>query len=187
MKTIHRYELRRATCEDLCTVSSLIAESGRWLNDERGSKAWPREGFPNEKYEGSLAAGETWLLIDNGNPIATMTLDFRPDPEFAAAGLDPSGMLILHRLAVSRDPAYAGKGHGYVMLDCAVDIAVSLDCPEVWFNVNRTAERLHRYYLRYGARHMATTEAVAGRRSGWLGSIPARTATGLLSRMTAQL
>lgn len=181
------YALRRATPTDLPAVTDLIRTAAEWMND-RGLDAWRRDGTPAvDRIPDGVERGTVWLMYNGRTaaPIATITLDTDPDEEFPAAGVDTSTALIVHRMAATRDPAYAHLNIASLLLDFATDQAASRGLTWVMLNCNRQpgAEPLRRRYTECGFRHIATVR-VGERRSGWLARKQARQIPGLFMRVT---
>jgi GNAT superfamily N-acetyltransferase len=184
--TSPRFRLRRATADDLPAVTGLIRAAAEWMND-RGLDAWRRDGTPAvDRVPDSVEAGTVWLMY-NGHtaaPVATVTLDTVPDQEFPAAGVDTGSALIVHRMAATRDPAYAEMNIACLLLDFATDQASRHGLEWVMLNCNRQpgAEPLRRRYEECGFEHIATVQ-VGERRSGWLARKKARPEPGLFMRV----
>lgn len=182
--------IRRAGQADLQAALRLLAASAAWMH-AAGWNAWPPEGFPPERVAPGIAEGTVWLAFDGtgdgtgggDRPVATLTLDQTPDPEFTApqayslgVGDYLPGSFVLHRLAVSR--TRAGQGIGPVLLDWAADRTHRHGGPWLLANMARNAEPLHRWYGANGFKHIATittTRRPDGlpRKSGMLRARPA--------------
>jgi hypothetical protein len=106
-------------------VLAVLDEAAAWLAG-RGVTQWP-ERFERSWVEPSIARGETWLVRDADEVVATLTLDWS-DPVWADDGR-ASGYL--HRMAVRRHGAGLGRrllgwaagmthvsGREFLRLDC---------------------------------------------------------------------
>lgn len=91
-----------ATAEDLPEIVTILAEASAWLLG-RGIRQWPGQ-FPQELLVQSVANGELFVVLQDGQTAGTVTLQWA-DPMFWG---DRSDAGFVHRLAISR--AYAGIG-----------------------------------------------------------------------------
>lgn len=136
-------QMRRAGPREIGDVLGVLDEAAAWLG-EQGVQQWPPR-FQREWVEPAVLAGDTWLAVDGGHVLATVTLD-RADELWADR---PAPAAYLHRLAVRR----AAAGLGARILDWAAATAASeghrflrLDCVE-------SNRRLRDYYEAAGFRH----------------------------------
>jgi GNAT superfamily N-acetyltransferase len=185
---VARYSVQKARPVDVRAVSTLLAESARWMHG-RGFDAWPEDGFPDERIMLDIDDRTCWLVLDHHGrdvprAVATFVLDSRPDVEFISAGLGVEGepipdALVLHKMAVARD--LAGRGIGTLILDWAADRAACDVVDPVtgrtrdWLMVNvaRRARPLQAWYIMNGFEYI-TTVTDTGRPSGTLLRRPAR-------------
>ncbi|MFG2463361.1 GNAT family N-acetyltransferase [Streptomyces sp. NPDC048523] len=161
-------KIRLATESDLPTVTELWEHAATWLNS-RGIDQWqypPRA----ERIRENIAAGECWVVEDEGVPIATITIDAHADGDFWTSEEACEPALYVHRMVVRRDAS--GLELGSAMLDWASQRAA--DQGKHWLRLDawRDNERLHNYYASRGFTHLRTVEA-SGRRSGALFQRPA--------------
>ncbi|MFF1546009.1 GNAT family N-acetyltransferase [Streptomyces sp. NPDC058291] len=171
--------IRPAREDDLETVIELWDHAASWLRD-RGSDQWqypPRA----ERIKENIAAGECWIIEDDGVPVATITVDDHADPDFWTPEEAAETALYVHRMAVRRD--VSGLELGSSMLDWASQLAA--DQGKQWLRLDawRDNERLHDYYGSRGFTHIRTVEA-SGRRSGALFQRPAGHERGLGPKLT---
>ena len=155
--------VRAATSADLTAVTSLLEQASAWLR-KRGSDQWqypPR----HDRIAQNVAAGECYLVEDDGVPIATITLDNFADPDFwtAAEAAEPS--LYVHRMAVRRDAS--GVELGSAMLDWASQQAKNRGLKWLRLDAWRDNSDLIAFYSTRGFQHLRTVDAQA-RRSGAL-------------------
>ena len=68
--------VRPANAGDLQTVLGLIDEASRWLpmkNTEQWSRPWPNSEARDYRIRRGLEARRTWMVEDNGSPVATFS------------------------------------------------------------------------------------------------------------------
>lgn len=86
------------------TIGDILDEAAAWLR-ERGVDQWP-PAFPRGPIAGGVRRGEWFLATRAGRPVATCWLT-EDDP--IMWGERPPDALYLHRLAVRREAAGAGR------------------------------------------------------------------------------
>ncbi|MBK3642177.1 GNAT family N-acetyltransferase [Streptomyces sp. MBT33] len=155
--------IRPAVEGDLATVIELWEHAAAWLRD-RGIDQWqypPR----SERIMENIAAGECWIIEDDGVPIATITVDDHADPDFWSPEEAAEPALYVHRMAVRRD--VSGLELGSAMLDWASQRAA--DQGKQWLRLDAWRDNgdLQSYYSSRGFTHVRTVNA-AGRQSGAL-------------------
>ncbi|MEO3853357.1 GNAT family N-acetyltransferase [Acrocarpospora sp. B8E8] len=161
--------LRRATHADLSGVLSLLARAAGWLNS-LGVRQWPVGGFPAERIEPLISAGNFYVLDTESGTAGVMALDDHADAEFWTPGDRPEAALYVHKLAVNRD--YSGLGVGEALLDWAGLRALAAGCRFVRLDCSKDNSRLQRYYLGQRFRHVRTVD-LPHRASGALFERPA--------------
>jgi ribosomal protein S18 acetylase RimI-like enzyme len=114
-------------------------------------EAWPDRQERDLRVLRGLLAGRTWLVEDNGFPVATVT--YRPDGNLALwTGeelREPAAYL--SRLVVSRK--YAGRGIGAALTDWAGGRARhEYGAESLRIDVWATNDQLHSYYQMHGFR-----------------------------------
>ncbi|MFR0367590.1 GNAT family N-acetyltransferase [Streptomyces sp. MCC20] len=171
--------IRPATEDDLGTVIDLWNHAASWLRD-RGSDQWqypPRA----ERIQENIAAGECWIVEDDGLPIATVTVDEHADSDFWRPDEAAEPALYVHRMAVRRD--VSGLELGSAMLDWASRLAA--DQGKQWLRLDAWRDNggLHDYYSSRGFTHVRTVEAT-GRQSGALFQRPAGEERGIGPKLT---
>ena len=105
-------KLRKATVADGPAVAALYREAQAFLAAQ-GIDQW-QDGYPNEEtFQEDVARGESWLLEDEGQVVATACLGLGREPTYdtiyqGAWGTEAPEYAFLHRIAVSG--ACKGKG-----------------------------------------------------------------------------
>ena len=105
-------KLRKATLADGPAVVALYREAQAFLAAQ-GIDQW-QDGYPNEEtFQEDVARGESWLLEDEGQVVATACLGLGREPTYdiiyeGAWGTEAPEYAFLHRIAVSG--ACKGKG-----------------------------------------------------------------------------
>jgi ribonuclease D len=145
------------TEEDVQAVVTLWNEAKEWLAT-KGTDQWQ---YPVriDSIRQKAAEGAVWLLDnDQGEPIATITLDEDADPKLWRSSDDPSAALYLHRLVVKR----VTRPHelGSAILDWAGGRAEQAG--KKWLRLDAWAsnEGLRRYYLDRGFTFVRTVPDV---------------------------
>jgi GNAT superfamily N-acetyltransferase len=133
----------RAGPREINDVLAVFDEVAAWLG-ERGVQQWPPR-FEREWIEPALLAGDTWLAVDDGQVLATVTLD-RADGLWV--GL-PAPAAYVHRLAVRRVAA----GLGTRILDWAAATAAAEGRHYLRLDCVATNRRLRDYYAAAGFQH----------------------------------
>lgn len=162
------YRIRRARPDEAHTVAAMWTEAGQWLATI-GSDQWQ---YParTERIVASIAAGECWLVDQDDEPVATVTLDGYADPDFWTAADDPGSALYVHRMVVRRRAA--GAGLGPALLDWAGSRAERAGRSWLRLDAWRTNHRLRSYYEGQGFALVRVVD-VPHRRSGALYQRPA--------------
>jgi GNAT superfamily N-acetyltransferase len=123
--------VRRAQPEDTGTVAELLDEATRWVH-ELGYEQWPLP-FPHDELEAAIDRAEVFVVEDDEQAVATVTLLW-DDPAYW--GARPPDAVYVHKLAVRRDRSGHGigaaivawanaeaieAGRDYLRLDCLRD------------------------------------------------------------------
>ncbi|TML95286.1 MAG: GNAT family N-acetyltransferase [Actinobacteria bacterium] len=153
--------VRPAHREDENTVAELLDEATRWVG-ELGYEQWPLP-FPRDELAAAIARAEVYVVEDEGDAVATVTL-LRDDPLYW--GERPPDAVYVHKLAVRRDRS--GRGIGAAIVAWANAEAVEagrdflrLDCLRDNPGIRDYYEQLgfeHRGDLILGGRHMSLYE-----------------------------
>ncbi|QPP07030.1 GNAT family N-acetyltransferase [Streptomyces bathyalis] len=143
---MNHVRIRAAQPDERAVVEALLTEASQWLAS-RGIDQWQ---FPphRDRIEKALEHGECFLVICNGEPVGTITVDDYADPEFWTDADDPDDALYVHRMAVSR--AASGMDLGAIMLDWATKRASQQG--KAWLRLDawKTNPGLHSYYANHG-------------------------------------
>lgn len=162
--------ITRARERDIDTIMRWRAERVRWL-DSLGENQWSIP-LPRSSVAATVLAGQTWMVWDAAEPVATCGLtayaDFedlwKPDRDPEALwhpGDDPADALYVSKMIVPA--AHAGDGLGVEMLGWAAGRAFTAGLTWLRLDAWTTNQRLHDYYRGLGFRHVRT---VASRVSG---------------------
>lgn len=104
-KEVPHMKLRKASPGDEAAVLELYGEASRFLAAQ-GIDQW-QDGYPNrEAFRRDLARGESWVLEEDGEVLATACLGFGREPTYdqiyqGAWAAEPEEYAFLHRIAVS--------------------------------------------------------------------------------------
>jgi GNAT superfamily N-acetyltransferase len=141
-----------------------------WLQ-ARGEDQWSIP-LPRSAVAATVSAGQTWMVWQDGTPLATITLTayvdvdalWKPDVDPEALWYpsdDPTDALYAAKMMIPLE--HAGRGLGGELLDWAAGRA--FDAGLTWLRLDAwtTNDRLHAYYRAHGFTHVRT---VASRVSG---------------------
>lgn len=167
--------MTRATSDDLELLLDFRREASEWLGT-RGIDQW-RKPYPPDLMLASIKSGTVYLFSENGQTVATVTLDeedLEPGAWTEEELQEPA--LYIHKLTVRRE--HSGRDLGARILDWAGDRAACSGAEWLRLDAWTTNPKLHEYYLRQGFQHVRTVTAgtaVNGgaRVSGWLAQRPA--------------
>lgn len=112
VKILAEIYLRRSQVQDLDRIMQIINSAKAFLK-KNDSPQW-QNGYPNqETFAKDIAMQTNWVLIDNGNIVATATLQLTPEPTYQVITHgqwnkpnDPYATI--HRIAISDQ--YRGQG-----------------------------------------------------------------------------
>lgn len=135
--------MRRAAAQEIDEVLAVLDEAAAWLG-ARGVRQWPPR-FEREWVEPGVLAGDTWLAVDGGQAVATVTLD-RADRLWSDR---PAPAAYVHRLAVRRVAA----GLGARILDWAAATAAADGLRFLRLDCVASNRRLRDHYEAAGFRH----------------------------------
>jgi hypothetical protein len=173
--------MRLATASDLDDVMDLLHRRIQWLR-QRGSDQWSTGNTFRTRLTNNIACGETWVLSDEADPIATITVSTIGDPDF----WDPAELndkaAYISKMATKIERS--GEGLGELMIRWTQDWAARAGLELVRWDAWRTNPQLQDYYRSLGARHIRTVD-VADRWSGALFEVPAEQHEDLSSLITA--
>lgn len=162
------FDVRVAAPGQLGVVFGLLDDASRWLrtkNTDQWSRPWPDENGRAERVRACVEDGRTLLIWDGGEPVATVSVDDRPDTHLWTPAECAEPALYLRRLAVRRD--HAGLGLGAEVLDWMGTRAALRAARWIRVDVWTTNVDLHAYYVRQGF-DLVRIEALPGYPSGAL-------------------
>lgn len=174
------YVMRLATASDLDSVMELLDRRIQWLR-QRGYDQWSTGGTFRTRLTNHIRCGETWLLWDESDPLATITVSTTGDPDFWNPDELNDKAAYISKMASK--PERRGEGLGKLMIRWVQDRAARSGLDYVRWDAWRTNTQLQDYYRSLGARHVRTVE-VADRWSGALFEIPAHHDTTLSQLIT---
>lgn len=174
----------RARIADVDTIMSWRRERVAWLAD-RGEDQWSIP-LPRSAVAATVLAGQTWLVWDNHEPVATITLTayvdvddlWKPDRDPEALWYpddDPADALYAAKMMIPL--RYSGHRLGGEMLNWAGGRAFAAGLTWLRLDAWTTNPRLHAYYVGQGFRHVRT---ISSRVSGACFQRPAQPYTGRL-------
>ncbi|GAA1376737.1 hypothetical protein GCM10009612_75590 [Streptomyces beijiangensis] len=151
---------------------ALRIEAEEWLATA-GIDQWrdpATRGPALAKWHVDIAAGRTWVVLDDDQAVlATVTLA-PADLDFWRAEDDPESAVYVAKLITGRKAG--GLQLGGRILDWVGSAARGADRPWVRLDCWRSNAQLQDFYLREGFEHVRT-EAPAHRLSGWMAQRPA--------------
>lgn len=174
------YVMSLAGPADLKDVMSLLNQRIEWLRDI-GSDQWNTGRTFENRMVNAISRRETWLLRDEGDAIATLSLSTEGDPDFWTPQELQEDALYLGKMASSLDRR--GENLGRLMLSWSRNWAARRGANFVRWDVWRTNKNLQNYYRSSGARYVRT-EDVADRWSGSLFEIDAQRIAGMKECVT---
>lgn len=142
------FPIRLATPDDLEAILGLIDGAAGWLrtmNTDQWAKPWPDLAERDARVLRGLLACRTWLVEDDGIPVATVT--YRPDGNHDLWTPEERAELSVYmsRLVINRD--YGGQGIGAALTDWAGARARDeYGAQTLRIDVWTTNHALHAYY-----------------------------------------
>lgn len=162
--------LRPARMSDVETLLEWRRERAAWLASQ-GEDQW-QIPWPRRAVAGAVQAGQTWMVWEGEQAIATITLTAGVDLDTVwksdkGPGLDPEPLwhpeddpgdsLFVSKLMVPME--YAGDGLGPELLDWAGGRAYEAELSWLRLDVWTTNLRLQRWYRGLGFRHVRTVSS----------------------------
>lgn len=137
--------IKRATANDIQTVLQLI-DSGRKIMIASGNThQWDENHPAREQIDNDIAHGDSYLLYENGLPIATWAFVSSPEPTYAniynGAWLNEKPYHVIHRVASL--PCYHG------VLKDLLDWCFSKDC-NIRIDTHRDNTIMQHCLIKYG-------------------------------------
>jgi GNAT superfamily N-acetyltransferase len=169
------YVMRLATAFDLDSVMDLLDSRIQWLR-QRGSDQWSTGSTFRTRLMNHIRCEETWLMWDESDPIATITVSTTGDPDFWNPDELNDKAAYVSKMASKLERS--GEGLGALMINWVQDWAARSGLDFVRWDAWRTNPQLQDYYRSLGARHVRTVD-VADRWSGALFELPAQRDAGL--------
>ncbi len=154
------YSVRLATPADLEVILGLIDDAAGWLrtrNTNQWSKPWPNRLERDLRVVRGLMACRTWLVEDDGIPVATVT--YRPDgnQDLWTDEEQSESAVYMSRLVINR--AYAGQGVGADLTNWAGARARrEFGAQTLRIDVWTDNYRLHEYYMGRGFTYLRKHE-----------------------------
>jgi ribosomal protein S18 acetylase RimI-like enzyme len=149
----------QALPDELPAVLAILDDCAAWLH-EQGIEQWPdrfsgRTDWRSDRIAKYVDDGETWLVRDAGELVATFTLNDSADPDFAAGWPGGTGSeLYIYRMAVLRE--HAGQSIGASILQWATARAADAGVQWLRLDCHRANGPLQRYYERNGFQRVGT-------------------------------
>ena len=177
---IPSYRIRLARTDELDVVLGLIDHAAAWLRWEKNTTQWAApwpdpDGRLKRVYEAILNQ-ETWLLVDAGRPIGTVSVRLIGNDELWTPAERRIEAVYLHRLVIHRD--YKGEGLGAELIDWAGRKGASRQRHAELMRIDTWTDNheLHDYYRRLGFSHVAVRTTSDRTPSGALFQRPLTTA-----------
>jgi GNAT superfamily N-acetyltransferase len=155
--------VRPARESDLKVILYFIEEAADWLRAkgiDQWNSPWPNETERDARVKRGLEAERTWIVEDDGIPIATISArpDANPDLWTKSEQGDPA--VYVSRLVVSR--TYAGLGVGSELVNW-VGMWARKQYGARWIRIDvwTTNIALHSYYQKEGFRFLKFCDDVA--------------------------
>jgi hypothetical protein len=153
------YVMRQAASEDFDAVVGLIEDRTAWLR-RRGSDQWDLGTGYQRQLARRVERGLTWLMEDEGNPVATVTLLRRRESTLWTADELAEPTVFGWKLATAVDRG--GRGLAGLLCRWAMDRAARLDVTWLRGSVWGTSVGLHAYYKTIGSAHVRTVAQPSG-------------------------
>lgn len=150
-------EIKTAEPTDLPLVLAILNELSAWGISKGIDMHWP-ESWPEDFISAKVNAGEMFLAYLDGEPVATLALQWSDEE---AWGDQPPDAGYIHHLAVRRSGA--GQGIGRKLLDWAADRAVKQGKRYLRLDCLASNSTLRQYYQDAGFRLVGTNNIVHDR------------------------
>lgn len=170
------YPIRLAADNDVDAILALRTEAEEWLR-QRGIRQWTDDyrEYARDVLRTSVQDGACWVVEDNGQVIATITIS-QADTDFWDPEDDLDSAMYLGKAIVARSHAHQELGDAVMnWASWRADLA-----GKKWMriDVRRDNERLHRYWLGQGWEYVRTVDPPRRRtESGTLFQRPAGSTT----------
>jgi ribosomal protein S18 acetylase RimI-like enzyme len=173
------YMIRTAADADLDALIALRRYAESWLHSA-GIEQWTDHARGVTVIKAGIAAGTTYVVLDDqAEIVASLTLN-GPDQDFWTADDEPETALYLYKFMIG--PKVRGTGLGDSLLDWAC--AQAQQRGKTWLRLDcwRTNTGLQTYYARRGFTLLRTMQ-VPGRNSGALMQRPVAVRTASTSQI----
>jgi GNAT superfamily N-acetyltransferase len=146
--------VRQAVAGDMPTIVAMIDEAADWLRakgTDQWARPWPTRKHRDRRIQRGLKRNKTWMVENEGLPVATVTLRRRGNRKLWTAAERHESAVYLSRLVVRRD--YAGQGIGEALVDWA-GVRGRRGWGAQWIRIDvwTTNVALHNYYAKRGFR-----------------------------------
>lgn len=134
----NKFTYRNATVKDLDVIMSIIADAQAYLASLNINQ-W-QDGYPTEaKILEDIAFNESYLVIEDGDIMATSVLSFRPEPTYSSIdGTWHTGNVkygVIHRLAMRA--THRGRGRAYSIMEHFHELAKQNGCESMRIDTHR--------------------------------------------------
>jgi GNAT superfamily N-acetyltransferase len=188
--------VRRADADDLPVILGMIDGAAAWLrtkDTDQWARPWPNRAARDARVLRRLLSGDTWIVEEDGSPIATATARRHGNQTLWTAAEQKEPALYISRLVVARHAA--GRGIGAAMIDWSGQRAVR-DWSAQWVRIDvwTTNDALHDYYAKRGFRFcridakenypsaalfQKPTNEIDADAAAWFSVVPARAPTSI--------
>jgi GNAT superfamily N-acetyltransferase len=141
-------KIRQAMPEDIESVSDILKEAARWLEQE-GMPLWRESELEAESINADVRAGLFFLAESGGEPVGTVRFQLEDSVVWPEAR-HPDAAYI-HRLAVRR--RYAGTGLSVALLNWAIARTSKLGRKYLRLDCDAARPRLRAVYESFGFRY----------------------------------
>ena len=146
------FHIRRATVDDMATISSMIDEAAIWLmtkGTDQWTNPWPSRVARDARVGRGVASNGTWIVENDGEPIATLTYRRHGNQELWTDRERRDPAVYVSRLIVNRSSA--AFGIGAALIDWAGCQALQAwEAQWIRIDVWTTNVALHNYYEAQG-------------------------------------
>ena len=149
--------LRKATEEDIPAVAEIFEHVIDREETVKVNVGWKRGVYPTEDTaREALAAGDLYVLEDDGRIVATGRINQAQVPEYALAGWTTDNpddkVMVLHTLAV--EPSASGHGYGTKFVAFYEKHAKETGCAALRMDTNEINKPARALYARLGYREV---------------------------------
>lgn len=148
--------IRRAEASDASLIADLgrqtFAETFAALNSKENMEKFMKEQFSRDKLMAEVRDHRNHFFIAYDDHAPAGYLKLRSGEPQPAAGVSPA--IEIARIYVSA--SQLGKGVGQLLMQTALDYAISQDFKTVWLGVWEKNERAIQFYTRWGFKKYST-------------------------------